>query len=56
MVGALIGYTNLDQEDNIEVLLGCDTSLGPTSRPREYSPSDFNELMEKVEKFVEHNM
>lgn len=50
LLGAILGFDKikLEQSDNINILLSVDSTLNPTSRPKEYSPYDFYELTQKA--------
>lgn len=52
LLGAIYGFDKLksdpDTEYNINKVINCDSSIGPTPRPKEYSPHDFYQLTETL--------
>ena len=52
LVGAFMGFCEIEMQDpqssNMEILFGCDTSAGPTPRPKKYAPGSRKEFFKLV--------
>jgi ADP-ribosylglycohydrolase len=55
LLGALMGWKKIkkQQKANIQILLECDSSSGPTPRPEKYSPRAYGDFLEMVQKAVD---
>jgi len=58
LLGALFGFQSLQSDPitaaNIEIVIKCDTSRGPTPRPIKYNPTDFYILADQAYQLYMH--